>query len=254
MRTLDARATTVPAYFNQDLFYCASLPAGYADDLSRRWPLIVFLHGIGERGDTIDSLPAVLGLGLGSLVASRHPLEFGGESFVVLIPQLRSGSSEWHPYIVDAMVEHGLQDFRTDPRRVYITGLSLGAFGTDRYVEATDAFAQKVAAVAPTDGMNSGTSIYTPGVPNDSLVLDFCRPSRFNVPVWVFVGANDSSWGWTVNNGLAAMNACVPPPNPAPMLTTYPGVGHGGWTLTYTTDHSVHDPNVYEWLLAHQRP
>lgn len=255
-RTLTPRTISVPKMYNRTIGYYESLPRGYDSDANREWPLLIFLHGIGERGNGTTELSRVLGAGLPAEINAGAPLEYTvngvNDSFVVLMPQLPSSEANWHPYYVERMIDHAVANFRIDPRRIYITGLSLGAFGTTGFVELSLANAQRIAAIAPTDGAHSGNVIWTPDLGNVS--TNACNIVNGNVKVWLFYGANDSSWGWSAVEFVDRLNACSPPPGLAPLVTVYSGVGHAAYHRAYKTDHTWHAPNLYEWLLAQQRP
>ena len=135
----------------------------------------------------------------------------------------------WYLIITKAIADH-----RIDTTRIYVTGLSLGGFGTWAYARAKP---ERVAAVVPIAGGGStGTAV--------------C--AMRDVPVWAFHGDADG----TVNvssstNSVNALNACSPPPAVAPRLTIYPGVGHDSWSRTYDGS-AGHD--IYTWLLNYRRP
>ncbi|ATB43668.1 hypothetical protein CYFUS_009148 [Cystobacter fuscus] len=254
-RTLTPRMTTVPKLYNGSMGYYESLPRGYDTDPNRQWPLLIFLHGDGQRGNGTTELPKVLETGLPEKINAGHQLEFtvngANDSFVVLIPQIPPGPSGWHPYQVERMLDVGLANYRIDPKRVYVTGLSLGGFGTTAFVEFSLANAQRIAAIAPTDGANYGPDIWTPDL--GSVLTNTCYIAQAGVKVWLFYGATDG-WGWTASQFVDRLNACSPAPVPAPVVTVYPNLGHAAWGRAYATDHSWHTPNLYEWLLAQQRP
>ncbi|TQF17112.1 hypothetical protein FJV41_04785 [Myxococcus llanfairpwllgwyngyllgogerychwyrndrobwllllantysiliogogogochensis] len=253
-RTLTPRVTTVPKLWNGQMGYYESLPRGYDADPLRRWPLLIFLHGIGERGNGTTELSRTLANGVPAQINAGHPLEFTvngvTESFVVLVPQLSESGSSWHPYQIERLLDVAQAGLRINPKRVYLTGLSLGGFGTTAFVEFSLANSQRIAAIAPTDGAHYGGIIWTPDL--DNVTTDACHLAQADVKVWQFYGANDSSWGRTATDFVARLNACSPP-SPT-VVTRYENVGHAAYTRAYYTDHTYHSPNLYEWLLAQQRP
>ena len=253
-RTLTPRTTTIPKLWNGTLGYYESLPRGYDADPTRRWPLIIFLHGIGERGNGTTELPRVLGQGLPAQINSGQQLEFTvngvTDSFVVLVPQITTNTSGFHPYLVERLLDVAQAGLRIDPKRVYLTGLSLGGFGTTAFVEFSLANAQRIAAIAPTDGAHYGGIIWTPDL--DNVATNACYLAQADVKVWQFYGDSDASWGWTVTDFLARLHACAPPT--PPVVSLYTGVNHTAYTRAYVTDHRWHTPNLYEWLLAQRRP
>ncbi len=239
--------------------YYESLPRGYNNDTNKLWPAIIFLHGIGERGNGTTELSRVLGNGIPKEINNGAQLEYTvngqTQSFVVLTPQLQSNNGDWHPYHVDRMVELAKSNYRVDPKKIYVTGLSLGGFGTMRYVEFSDAYAKKIAAVVPSDGGNDAAQIYTPDAAGGYMApLDRCHVARNNMPVWGIYGLNDTQWGGSLTRDIAAINACLPPPNPLAIMNGLAGVGHSAWNTTYKTDNSSFSPNIYQWLLTKSKP
>ena len=109
-------------------------------DMSRkeaRWPLVLFLHGAGERGSDVEE------------VARRGPpgLVAGGKAFpfVLVSPQCEL-HQRWNPSVLLPLVDHVAQSYHIDPDRVYVTGYSMGGAGTwDLAVAAPERFA----AIAP---------------------------------------------------------------------------------------------------------
>ncbi|HTJ51998.1 MAG TPA: hypothetical protein VL443_21200, partial [Cyclobacteriaceae bacterium] len=79
-----------------------------------------------------------------------------------------------------------------------------------------------------------------------------CLLSAEDLPVWAFHGDADNTvpLSRTVNM-VAAINKCLPLPNPLAKITIYPGVGHDAWDNAYRNDHTLHNPNVYEWMLSY---
>ncbi|MCP3103663.1 hypothetical protein LZ198_32745 [Myxococcus sp. K15C18031901] len=252
-RTLTPRMTNVPKLWNGPLGYYESLPRGYDADPNRQWPLLVFLHGAGQRGNGTTELPRTLETALPANIGSGNQLEFTvngvTESFVVLIPQITADTSGWHPYHVERLLDVAMASYRINPKRVYLTGLSLGGFGTTAFVEFSQENANRIAAIAPTDGAHYGGLIWTPD--RDNVTTNACYLAQADVKVWQFYGQTDG-WAWTVTDFLARLSACAPP-TPT-KVTRYDGLGHEAYTRAYVTNHQWHDPNLYEWLLAQQRP
>ena len=214
--------------------YLEYLPEGYELN-SDKYPVVIFLHGIGERGtNTTD--PAVLQqsvlkvetLGPPNYVKQGH--EF---PFILISPQLKSNYGNWPSSYVMEVIHHVKTYLRIDEKRIYLTGLSLGGGGA--WWTAQD-YPEFFAALAPVCGGRN--------TPEKA-----CAIAAENLPVWAFHGDKDSVVPLSRSVTMVdAINACQPAPVPPAILTIYPGVAHNAWTKAYQTDHSIHNPNVYEWM------
>ena len=203
------------------LDYLLFLPRRY--DHRRRWPLILFLHGSGERGDDLG-------------VLKRHGVprvveEDPSFPFVAISPQCPSGG-RWHLYLktLGALLDDVAARTAVDPRRIYLTGLSMGGYGTWHLAAR---YPGRFAAIAPI----CGGGLASLGFPEKARAL--C-----GVPVWAFHGALDT----TVP--VAETQRLVDELRDAggdARLTIYPDAGHDSWTRTYA------DPALYEWFLSKRR-
>ncbi len=229
------------------------LPDDYSST-SHLYPTIIFLHGAGERGNGTSQLNRVDNQGIPFKIASGWNAEASGEKFIVLSPQQSSSYFGWigNPgdkipndaleFALWALNESGL---RIDPTRLYLTGLSMGtpwsAAGFEGRISASD-YVNIFAAIAPV----SAGGDYAEG--------KMCGQRR--IPVWAFHGGADSSVPISENqrpiNGFNSVGG-----TPIPRLTVYPSLGHSGavWNeRAYSTDHSYHNPNLFEWFLTHTKP
>ena len=204
------------------LNYLLYLPDGYDQDTDRQWPLILFLHGAGERGDDVQMLK-VTGL--------PKTLEETAIPFVVVSPQCPVQES-WYDHVdaVDLLLKQIIADYRVDPGRVYLTGLSMGGFGSWRLGTL---WPERFAAVVPICG--GGHWAY--GFPER--VCDMK-----DTPTWVFHGAKDDTVPLQMSQELVdTLKAC----GGNVKFTIYPEADHDSWTETYN------NPEVYDWLLSHKR-
>jgi dienelactone hydrolase len=216
--------------------YLEYLPQGYELN-SDKYPVVIFLHGIGERGtNTTDvslleaSVLKVANLGPPNYVKKGHQFPF-----ILISPQLKNNYGHWPSSYVMEVIHHVKTYLRIDEKRIYLTGLSLGGGGA--WWTAQD-YPELFAALAPVCGGRN--------TPDKA-----CAIAAENLPVWAFHGDKDTIVPLSRSvNMVNAINACQPAPVPAAKMTIYPGVGHNAWTNAYKTDHSVHDPNVYEWMLS----
>ncbi len=144
------------------------LPNDYDARQDRRWPLVLFLHGSGERGDDAQ---LVTHQGLPKLVEEGHNFPF-----LLVSPQCPARgwwTTEENIAALAALLDEIEQNYAVDPDRVYITGLSMGGYGT--WALAT-AYPQRFAAIAPICGG---------GDPSTVCALR-------HLPAWVFHGENDA--------------------------------------------------------------
>lgn len=198
--------------------YLLHLPEDYDPDSERRWPLVLFLHGAGERGSDLDS---AMGHGIPKLAEAGH--EF---PFVIATPQCPE-SSQWVAEVTTlaGLLDDVAADYRIDPSRIYATGLSMGGFGT---WSLAIRYPERFAAIAPICG----------GLWNQR--VDRIR----RLPVWTFHGEEDKTvpieFTEEIVAGLEVLGADV-------RFTRYPGVEHDSWTRTYA------NPDLYDWLLSHRR-
>jgi predicted peptidase len=200
------------------LRYLVHLPDDYDADPDRHWPLVLFLHGAGERGSDLESA---------ALHGPPKLADAGQEfPFVLVTPQC-SESSQWVTELstLSGLLDEVVAGHRIDPARISVTGLSMGGYGTwSLAVRYPDRFA----AIAPICG---------------GLWLQSAAPIR-NLPVWAFHGDTDDvvpiSATEQIVTELRSLGADV-------QFTRYPGVGHDSWTETYE------NPALYDWLLSHRR-
>lgn len=197
--------------------YRVYFPDDFAPDRTPGFPLLVFLHGAGERGDDLNAIAAT---GL-----PRH-LENGDLKlpFVTLCPQC-ARESWWDRYALAALLDDAIARCNVDPRRVYLTGLSMGGKGI---WELADLVTEKLAAIVPI------CAPYT--------FVDF-RKLRA-LPMWVFHGVMDSIIPVAESARMVRMLRAA---GCDVRFTTYPDADHDSWTETYT------NPALYEWLLAQRR-
>jgi predicted peptidase len=203
------------------LDYLLHVPAGAAPDGG--WPLVLFLHGAGERGRDLDLVKRE---GLPRVVASDP-----GLGFVTVAPQCPPGAT-WQPCArtVLLLLDHVLATRTIDTGRVYLTGISMGGYGTWA-LAATNP--DRFAAIVPI----CGGGLRSLGFPDK--VRELVR-----VPVWAFHGALDDivppDESRRLVDVLAAAGGDV-------RFTLYPDLGHDSWSRTYA------DPELYAWLLSHRR-
>lgn len=204
--------------------------------------LVLFLHGSGERGsDNRKQLDAGLGPYL-----KRHRRDFPA---LVVLPQVPD-EEEWtdtNARVALAAQAATLAEFKADPARVYLTGISMGGYGTwDVALLAPERFA----ALAPVCG-----AVHPPRPQRPSLrvtqVDGVADPyaaiaTRLGgTPIWMFHGGQDDVVAPTDDRRLAAAFEAAGHPV---RYTEYPHGNHNVWDATYA------DPAMWAWLFDQRRP
>jgi predicted peptidase len=194
--------------------YLLYLPKDYKDKDS--WPLMLFLHGAGERGSDLE------------LVKTHGPpklIEQGKEfPFIVVSPQCATRRF-WQPLELSALLDEICEEYHVDQDRIYVTGLSMGGFGT--WALATYQ-PDRFAAIVPICGG---------GEPRRARNIA-------HLPTWVFHGAKDEAVPLELSE---AMVEALKRAGGNVKFTVYPEADHDSWTQAYDT------PELYEWLLEQKR-
>lgn len=205
--------------------YQIFLPRDYQASSPKRWPLIMFLHGSGERG---KDLAKVTVHGPPKLVLTQPDFPF-----VVVSPQCPN-DQVWSDETLLSLLDDVLARYAVDPARVYLTGLSMGGYGTwSLAVRAPSRFA----AVAPICGGGETIRLILPG-PGQAAALR-------TLGVWAFHGGKDTVVAPEESERM--VSAFKKAGCRDVQLTIYPEAGHDSWSETYK------NPKLYEWFLQHER-
>jgi predicted peptidase len=217
--------------------YQIFVPAAY--DASQRWPVILFLHGAGERGSdgylqTQVGLPSAI---------RQNPSRFPA---IAVFPQAPADSSWTGPIarMALAALDQTMSEYKTDPARVYLTGLSMGGNGT-WYIAYRNP--KRFAAIAPICGWISPErwKQADPVVPADSgeIFSAFARQLR-QTPAWIFHGEVDLVVPVEESRRtFAALQAAGAPVQ----YSEVPGTGHDSWDPAYGS------PRFWAWLFSQRR-
>jgi predicted peptidase len=209
-------------YGKGPLNYLLFMPQATSAAENGRYPLILSLHGIGERGNDLRALKKD---GLPKLLDG-----FGSFPFIVVSPQC-AVSTEWYydrtDTLVDQLLRIVVQRYPVDTMRIYMTGYSMGGIGAwDMAIRHPSWFA----AVMPIAARRE------PG-------WNPCPMS--GIPVWAFHGALDDVVPLAKGQDVVdAFRTCAG----AATFTVYPDAGHDSWSRTYST------PEVFTWMLRQRRP
>ena len=200
------------------LEYLLHLPIGYEPD-GEAMPLILFLHGAGERGNNVTD---VARHGPPKMIEQGH--HFGA---VVVSPQCPA--DQWWPMKTDlllALLDKVIAEHNIDESRVYLTGLSMGGYGTFALAARAP---ERFAAAVPVCG--GGTYLHA-----RQLVA---------TPMWVFHGEDDQVIPVEESTRMVDyMNATR---GEKAKLTVYPGVGHNSWDKAYG------EKKMWDWLFEQRR-
>jgi len=194
--------------------YLLFTPANY--EKQDKWPLIVFLHGSGERGDDLELVKTH---GPPKIVEGKPDFEF-----LVVSPQVPD-RTRWDPEKIEQLIDQVSKALKVDTDRVYLTGLSLGGYGT---WSTAAKYPERFAAIVPICGV---------GDPESAEAIK-------SVPCWVFHGAKDQAVPLARSEEMveALKNA-----GGQPKFTVYPDADHDSWTESYNNS------ELYKWLLQQRR-
>lgn len=210
------QAKTFEKQISVKLDYLLFLPEGYSNDSDKKWPLMLFLHGAGERGSDVNKVKVH---GPPKIVQTKKDFPF-----ILVSPQCPA-NSWWKPYELIALLDQIQKDYKVDPDRVYLTGLSMGGFGT---WELASQNPQRFAAIAPICGGGNPAS---------------ARRMR-DLPIWVFHGDADRTVPVALSDEMVAALKKV---GNDVKYTRYEGIDHDSWTKTYANE------ELYTWMLSHKR-
>jgi predicted peptidase len=198
-----------------------------ATNSSQGWPVIVFLHGIGESGTNVWK------------TAVHGPLKYiekhSDFPFIVVCPQCPVGQN-WSDETVISLLDEVIAKYTVDTNRVYLTGLSMGGFGA--WSLATS-HPDRFAAAAPICGGDGMMGVLA---------------GRFNkehgdalrsLPIWAFHGGKDPIVSLAESERM--VEAIKNLGSDEIKLTIYPEAAHDSWTETYD------NPELYRWFLDHHR-
>jgi predicted peptidase len=232
--------------------YRLYLPQNYNPNVE--YPLAVFQHGAGERGDvgnlsTKDFQVKFHISGLIDKTYSQYPA-------ILVVPQLKAGSTSWWPGnsydLTPGILQNVIGNYSVDTDRLYITGLSLGGFGAMNYLDWYAGTGMQFAAAVPMSG--GYISNYNP-----ALVADFK-----DVPTWLIHGGGDTIVSPNYSRFTYRSLIGLAPPDPIVFDQTYLGqptavhgltryteiplINHGGWQGWYN------DNQLYDWMFAQAVP
>jgi len=202
--------------FIQETQYLLYLPEGYERDTTKQWPLMIFLHGSGESGVDLEKVKVH---GPAKLIEAGKKFPF-----IVVSPQAPPQTG-WKSDVLKALLDDLKKKLRVDRDRVYLTGLSMGGFGT---WDLAEKYPDEFAAIAPICGGGDVGKVW----------------KLRHMPVWCFHGAKDNvvpiASSQIMVDSLRKFNAGV-------KFTIYPELEHNSWEVTYNND------SLYDWFLSQKK-
>ncbi len=197
-----------------EIDYLAYFPSGYESG-TQKWPLVLFLHGAGQCGTDIEQ-------------AKKHGLPqriVRGADFPFLVISPQSRSRSWDLELLTVLLDDLSDRYEVDLERIYVTGLSMGGFGTWRLATHCP---ERFAAIAPICGGGDAE--------HAARLVD--------LPIWAFHGTLDEV---VRVDATRDMVEAVEAAGGSVRYTEYPNAKHDCWTKTYD------NPELYTWLLQHKR-
>jgi dienelactone hydrolase len=224
--------------------FLESLPNDYGANPTQKYPLLIAMHGVGERGNgTAGILEKVANVGIPKRIKNGgFPASFtvGGKSFsfIVISPQM-ANAGDWTASI-QAVIDYCKAHYRVDETRIYLTGLSLGGISEWIYIGRSPLHARGLAAALLVTPGTTYTDAQLKNIANEQL------------PVWV---TNNSGDPYNPASGATALvnaiNSTVGVPKA--LITIFDKTGHDAWTQTYDPAFKQDGLNVYEWMLSKSR-
>lgn len=208
----------IKGYFSSPYGYLEYLPQHY--NQSTRYPLVIYLHGIKETGSGMSpaELDKVARNGVPHVIR-KYKRNF---PFIMIAPQSPGLEDGFRAESVEKLIEIITENYAVDPERIYVTGVSYGAFAAWRLASYMP---DKLAAIVPFSSCGGG--------------YDITRLSQ--VPVWAFANAGDKQ---EVPDCMQDLVSRIRNHGGTPLLTLHPKKGHNAWERTYKAQY------MWDWLLA----
>ena len=223
--------------------YYEYLPSGYSSS-STKYPLLIFVHGLGELGNGSSQLSSVLANGTPKQISQGiFPESFtvNGQTFkfIVLSPQFTSWPNSRD---INDIINYAIKNYRVDTSRIYLTGLSMGGGVVWEYAGENSSYANRIAAIVPISGAASPTNSRCKNI------------ADANIAVWATHNNQDPTVSVSNTIGFVTNIDNQPaPPNPLAKKTIFSSTDHDAWSRTYDLKFKENGLNVYEWMLQYSR-
>lgn len=202
----------------ENLRYYLYFPEEYEKNPEREFGLLLFLHGGGESGDSLETIKSN---GPPKLIAQGKQFPF-----LILAPQNPNKKQWWNTRAVAQLLDSIVEANRVDPRRIYLTGLSRGGGAA---WEMSVQYPDKFAAMAVVCGMSP---------------LPYASWIDPELPIWVFHGTEDKSIPFSESSDMVDKLKQM---GHAVRFTAYDGIGHNAWIQAYQTE------ELYNWFNQQKR-
>ncbi|WP_265130244.1 carboxylesterase family protein [Chryseobacterium oranimense] len=218
--SLQVNAQEIKAELNKEIKRAekVSYILDYPQKAKGNVPLIVFLHGSGERGNNLDAVKVHSPFTYKNLIK---------EPVAILAPQCPA-DSWWDTVTIYNLIKEIQKKYKIDASRIYLTGLSLGGWGTLKLaMEHPEMFAAVVPVCAPTD------------------MIMYANINRYkDLNMKIFHGGMDDI---VLPENAFKFYQKLHPVNPSAELVIFPNDNHNSWDSTYS------DPKLYEWMLSKKK-
>lgn len=216
-------------------------PSSYSAD-GPEFPLLIFLHGSGEKGNSKDN-PEKLDLVLRNGPPKLIKKELWNPSYPMIVASPQCHEGGWNSNLIHEFIEYLVDNYKVNKKRIYITGLSMGGYGTFGYIGDFGKESYAAACIPICGGGNKG------------------KAENFaTIPTWAFHGDADKTVA--PSRSIDMINAInIFSPSPKAKLTIYPGVSHNSWAMTYDgsgmgTESKEYDPfsqSIYNWMFQYEK-
>ena len=194
-----------------ELNYLRFEPANFSED--KKYPLIIYIHGAGSRGDNVD------------ILKNQSIMQYANDTkdfpFVMFLPQCSANT--WFDLFeqLKVFVKTVVELPYVDKENVYLSGVSMGGYASWQMLMSEPDIFRK-AVICCGGGM-------------------YWNAARIKIPVWAFHGTDDRTVFFEESQKM--VNAVNHSGGNA-KLTEYKGIGHNCWEKTYS------NPEIYKWLIA----
>jgi len=214
--------------------FVAGLPARY-DSTNKTYPLLVFVHGMGQLSGANAKLSSVLDLGTAKLIQQQQfPASFTVNdktySFIVAAPQFKQWATAQD---LNGFIDYMVQTYRVDASRIYVAGLNMGGALA---LEFAGAYPGKVAAIVPIAGPSWADEKRSSTIASNG------------IGVWAFHNSDDKVVPSSISKQIVEKINSFGPAKAA-KVTLFSSVEHDAWTKATDPAYKENGQNIYEWML-----